>query len=81
MQERDGQPTSYQPVDANVGESRNGTVLMVEAYVLVWLLLLGWLLFMWLRQRTIDARVDGLEAAVARAEARRRAGRGEGASG
>ena len=61
-------PTSYQPVDSNVGEQRNGATLMVEAYAIIWLILMGWLLINWFRQRNLDQRILGLEAAIARAE-------------
>jgi hypothetical protein len=48
-------------------ETRSGTLLMVEAYAVLWLLLLGWLVWLWRRQGALHARIDGLEKAMDRA--------------
>lgn len=59
--------TAFQSVEGG-NEQRSGAVLMVEAYALVWLFILGWVAMLWMRQRKLDARLDGLEAAIDRAE-------------
>jgi len=46
------------------GETRDGGLLMVEAYALVWLLLMGWLVMLWRKQATLNVRLDGLEKAI-----------------
>lgn len=48
-------------------ETRSGTLLMVEAYAVLWMLLLGWLVWLWRRQGALHARIDGLEKAMDRA--------------
>lgn len=65
--------TSFQSVEGGK-EQRSGSVLLVEAYALVWLFLLAWVGLLWLRQRKLDARIDGLEAAIDRAVAKRAKG-------
>ena len=57
------QPTEdgFQPVQGG-GTNRSGTILLVEAYVALWLLLM---LFVWkthARQRRIEARLEQLAA-------------------
>jgi hypothetical protein len=65
----DERATSFQAVP--VGEEKmNGNTLLVEAYALIWLILMGFLVFTWLRQRAIDARLEGLERAIDRAAAK-----------
>jgi len=59
--------TTFQSVEGG-NEQRSGAVLMVEAYALVWLFILAWVAMLWMRQRKLDARLDGLEAAIDRAE-------------
>lgn len=55
---------------AETGEHFNGYTLMVEAYAAIWLILMGWLVMIWRKSATLTARVDGLEAALDRAEKR-----------
>jgi CcmD family protein len=50
------------------GEQYNGYTLMVEAYAAIWLVLMGWLVFLWRKQADLSRRVQGLEAAISRAE-------------
>ena len=52
------------------GERYNGYTLMVEAYLAIWLILMGWLFLLWRKQASLTARVAGLEDALSRAEAR-----------
>jgi hypothetical protein len=57
--------TEFQAVEGGA-EMVSGGTLLVEAYVALWLILLGFLLVSWRRQGRIDQRVDELEKAVAR---------------
>lgn len=61
-------PTSFRPVQ-NAPEMQSGEKLLVEAYAAIWIILFALILFGWRRQRRIDARITGLEAALAQARA------------
>ena len=50
-------------------EQYSGATLLVTAYAAIWLLLMAWLLLLWRKQAALSARLDGLEAAIARAAA------------
>jgi CcmD family protein len=58
--------TEFKAVEGG-NEVRSGAVLMIEAYALVWTFLLVWVFMLWRRQKTLDARIDGLDAAIGRA--------------
>jgi hypothetical protein len=47
------------------GETASGTVLLVEAYVALWVILFAFLLISWRRQSRIDARIAELERSFA----------------
>jgi hypothetical protein len=64
----DDRATDFKAVEGDTGEHFSGYTLMVEAYAAIWLILLGWLVLMWRKQSDLTSRVDGLEAAIARAE-------------
>lgn len=51
----------------DTGEHYDGYTLMVEAYALLWVILMAWLVLVWRKQVSLSARVDGLESAIARA--------------
>ena len=40
---------------------------MVEAYAVLWLLLIGWIGILWRKQNALHARLDGLERAIDKA--------------
>ncbi len=65
----EGRATTFQPVEGGP-EQHSGATLLVEAYVVLWLLLMGWLLLVWRRQKTVNGRLDDLERAIDRAAAR-----------
>jgi hypothetical protein len=67
--------TTFQPVEGG-GEHRSGETLLVEGYAVLWILLMGWLLFQWRRQGALNARIDGLEQAIDRAAAKVGSGAG-----
>jgi CcmD family protein len=62
--------TTFQPVEAG-GEQHSGTTLMVEAYTVIWSLLLLWVFFMWKKQSTLNERLTELEVVIDRAAAKR----------
>lgn len=66
--------TTFQPVEGGA-EHRSGEMLLVEAYSVLWLILMGWLVFQWRRQAAIGSRIDGLERAIDRAAAKAEKGR------
>jgi hypothetical protein len=65
----DDRSTTFQPVEGG-SEQRSGSMLLVEAYTVLWLILMAWLVFQWRRQAAIGARLDGLERAIDRAAAK-----------
>jgi CcmD family protein len=64
----DDRATEFKAVEGTTGEQYNGYTLMVEAYAAIWLVLMGWLVLLWRKQADMNARIDGLEGAIARAE-------------
>jgi hypothetical protein len=48
------------------GETTNGSVLLVEAYVALWIILFAFLFISWRRQSRIDERVAQLESSFSR---------------
>ncbi len=65
----DDRATSFQPVEGG-GEHRSGTTLMVEAYAIIWTLLMVWLVLLWRKQTRLNQRLEGLEGAIERASSR-----------
>ena len=63
----DDRSTTFQPVPVNAGEQRNGTTLLVEAYAVLWVILMAWLVLQWRKQASLGARLDELERAIDRA--------------
>ena len=51
-------------------EMVSGGTLLVEAYVVLWVILLGFVFISWRRQGKIDARVADLERALGRGAAK-----------
>ena len=58
--------TAFQPVEGGT-ETHNGSTLMVEAYAVIWTILMVWLVLLWRKQNTLNQRLDGLEQAIDRA--------------
>jgi hypothetical protein len=52
--------TTFQPVEGGT-ESHSGTVLLVEAYVVLWVLLLAWIAMLWRKQSVLFERLGELE--------------------
>jgi len=61
--------TEFRAVEGG-GETMSGSTLLVEAYAALWLIVLGFVLVSWRRQSRIDARVEELERAVVRGQAK-----------
>jgi CcmD family protein len=61
--------TTFQPVEGG-NEQHSGSVLMVEAYAMIWTILMVWLVTMWRKQAKLNERLDGLEGAIAKASSR-----------
>ena len=59
--------TDFHPVSGEP-EMRSGEQLLVEAYALIWLFLLAWLVIVWRKQNAVTTRLRDLEAAITRAE-------------
>lgn len=64
----DDRATSFRPVEGGT-QLASGETLLVEAYAAIWLILFALILLSWRRQRGLDARVSGLEAALDKARA------------
>ena len=65
----DSRATDFRAVEGSPTEQYSGATLLVEAYAAIWLILMAWLLLMWRKQAKLAERIDGLEAAIDRAEA------------
>jgi CcmD family protein len=65
----DDRATTFQPVEGG-GEHRSGETLMVEAYAVIWTILMVWLVLLWRKQARLNLRLDGLEGAIAKASSR-----------
>jgi len=64
----DNRATDFKPVEGAAAEQYSGGKLMVEAYAAIWLILLAWIYLLWRKQASLAQRLDGLEAAIDRAE-------------
>ncbi len=61
---------TFQAVEGNQPEQHSGSTLLVEAYVVLWLILMAWLLTMWRRQGALRVRLDDLERVIDKAAAK-----------
>ena len=48
-------------------EQHNGATLLIEAYAVLWVILMGWLVFQWRKQASLNTRLAGLEQAIEKA--------------
>ncbi len=65
----DARATQFQAVQGG-GETHDGNTLMVEAYAVLWIILMGWLFLLWRKQSVLNARIDELDRVLDRAAAR-----------
>lgn len=64
----DSRDTQFQAVDGGT-ETHSGQTLMVEAYAVLWIILMGFVVAMWRKQSSINTRLDDLEKTIDRAAA------------
>jgi hypothetical protein len=70
----EGRPgTAFQAV-GNAPEEHSGFNLMVAAYAFIWIAMMVWLLTMWSKGKSLDARISDLDKAIDRAANKREAG-------
>lgn len=65
----DDRATDFRAVEGGA-EQRDGSVLMVEAYVVLWLILMTWLFTLWRKQKSLHTRLDDLEKTIDKAAAK-----------
>ncbi len=65
----DSRSTSFQAVHGGQ-ETRSGETLLVEAYAVLWIILMTWLVLLWRKQGGLNGRIDDLERAIDRAAAK-----------
>ncbi len=65
----DTRATSFQAV-TDEPEAHSGGALLVSAYSVLWVILMGWLVLVWKKQAGLSVRLDGLERAIDRAVAK-----------
>ena len=65
----DDRSTTFQPVEGGT-EQHSGATLLIEAYAVLWVILMGWLVFQWRKQASLNTRLAGLEQAIDRASAK-----------
>lgn len=63
-----GTGTGFAPVEGGP-EMQSGEALLVEAYAIMWILVLGFVVLAWRRTLAFERRLDTLEAALAAARA------------
>lgn len=76
----DDRSTSFRPVQGGT-EMQSGEKLLVEAYAAIWVILFALVLLSWRRQRRLDERMVGLEAAIDKARREESAGPAGAATG
>ena len=67
----DGRSTTFQATQGG-GEMRSGSTLLVEAYVVLWVILMAWLFMLWNKQRDLHARLDSVERSLDEAAAKQK---------
>ena len=65
----DDRSTTFQAVQGGP-EQHDGATLLIEAYAVLWIILMTWLVFQWRKQGALNARLEGLERAIDRAAAK-----------
>jgi len=66
-QSPDERSTSFQAVQGEA-EHYSGEKLLVSAYAILWVVLFGWVAFVWRKQNALDARLDDLEREIDKAD-------------
>ncbi|APS00043.1 hypothetical protein [Pajaroellobacter abortibovis] len=55
--------TAFHAIEGGT-ETKNGSLLLVEAYVTLWLILMAWLLLLWKKQNHLKQRIALIERAL-----------------
>jgi CcmD family protein len=63
--------TTFQAVTGPQAEHYSGEVLLVSAYAILWLLLLGWVALVWRKQSAMSGRLEDLEREIDKAATHR----------
>ena len=66
----DSRSTAFQAVQGE-HEHYSGETLLVSAYAVVWLVLLGWVVLVWRKQGVLDSRLYDLEREIDKARVKR----------
>ncbi len=66
----DDRATAFRPVEGGP-QLRSGAKLLVTAYSVLWVILMGYIVIVWRQEAALRARIDDLEKALDRAEAKR----------
>jgi hypothetical protein len=64
--------TEFQAVEGNAQEQHSGSTLLVEAYCVLWIILMGWLFMVWRRQAALNTRIDALDRVLDKAAAEKK---------
>jgi hypothetical protein len=67
----DDRSTTFQPVEGGA-ETRSGSSLLIEAYAVLWIILMIWLVTMWRKQGSLNARLEDLERTIDKAAAKKK---------
>ena len=65
----DDRATEFVAVDPTK-EQYSGPKLVVIAYLVIWVVLMGWILMLWRKSLSLSDRLEGLERAIDRAAAK-----------
>ena len=68
----DERSTSFQAVQGEA-EHYSGETLLVSAYAIIWVIVFGWVAFVWRKQNALDTRLDDLEREIDKADEKKRA--------
>jgi hypothetical protein len=62
----EGRAAEFRAVEGG-SQTRSGELLLVEAYAVLWLILMGWLFSLWRKQAALNARLTDLENVLEKA--------------
>jgi CcmD family protein len=67
----DERSTSFQAVQGEA-EHYSGETLLVSAYAILWVIIFGWVVFVWRKQNALDSRLGDLEREIDKADEKKR---------
>jgi CcmD family protein len=74
----DDRATTFQAVQGGEAPHYSGEVLLVSAYAILWVILLGWVAFLWRKQSELNGRLGDLERVLDQAASKAAAEGGKG---